>query len=251
MPGMEATTDVTLTAAQVAHVACSWEPVATSTVVSVATVPGQVDSERGSHRETRRDRTRAGDCGSRTAGRSRPRRTDPRDAPKPAAGMAQSDLDKALCSSELRTQCSRAGGAPTRLKAIPQQDYDRAIADDELASRRAATGQERCRADRCCGVGETQVSSSSPLRKRWTSCCAISAAAAPCRRTRSKAASQILRSLVIIIGSIITGNPALPRGFPEYDAFAAAGSGSSLGTPPAPSNISWPVARLIPQCCLR
>jgi len=35
--------------------------------------------------------SRAGDCGSRTAGGSRSRRTNPRDAPKSAPGMAQSD----------------------------------------------------------------------------------------------------------------------------------------------------------------
>ena len=36
MPGMTATTEVTLTAAQVTHGGVHWEPVATSTVASVA-----------------------------------------------------------------------------------------------------------------------------------------------------------------------------------------------------------------------
>src|SRR5213076_2407112 len=42
MPGMTATTAVTLTAAQVTHGGVHWEPVALSTVASIATVPGQV-----------------------------------------------------------------------------------------------------------------------------------------------------------------------------------------------------------------
>jgi cobalt-zinc-cadmium efflux system membrane fusion protein len=134
MPGMAAATDVTLTAAQVAHGGVQWEPVATSTVASVATVPGQVIP----------DEDRTARLGATVQGRVIAVRVRPGDRVRagqilvtlqsPAAGMAQSDVDKA------RAQASYAHSARERaerllaLKAIPQQDYDRAIADDELAS---------------------------------------------------------------------------------------------------------------------
>src|SRR5258705_13786738 len=134
MPGMEATTDVTLSAAQVAHGGVQWEPVALSPVASVATVPGQVVPND--------DRTAR--LGATVQGRVIAVQVRPGDRvsagrilvtlQSPEAGMAQSDVDKA------RAQVSYARSARERaerllvLKAIPHQDYDRAIADDELAS---------------------------------------------------------------------------------------------------------------------
>ena len=134
MPGMTATTEVTLTAAQVTHGGVHWEPVATSTVASVATVPGQVVPNE--------DRTAR--LGATVQGRVIAVRVRPGDRVRaglilvtlqsPAAGMAQSDLDKARAQASYARSARERAERLLALKAIPQQDYDRAIADDELAS---------------------------------------------------------------------------------------------------------------------
>src|SRR5213076_2653691 len=95
MPGMTATTAVTLTAAQVTHGGVHWEPVALSTVASIATVPGQVIPNE--------DRTAR--LGATVRGRVIAVRVRPGDRvsvgrvlvtlQSPEAGMAQSDVDKA------------------------------------------------------------------------------------------------------------------------------------------------------------
>jgi cobalt-zinc-cadmium efflux system membrane fusion protein len=134
MPGMEAATNVTLTAAQVAHGGVQWEPVALSTVASVATVPGQVVPNE--------DRTAR--LGATVQGRVIAVRVRPGDRVRagqilvtlqsPAAGMAQSDVDKARAQASYARSARERAERLLALKAIPQQDYDRAIADDELAS---------------------------------------------------------------------------------------------------------------------
>ena len=134
MPGMAAATDVTLTAAQVAHGGVQWEPVALSTVASVATVPGQVIPNE--------DRTAR--LGATVQGRVIAVRVRPGDRARagqilvtlqsPAAGMAQSDVDKARAQASYARSARERAERLLALKAIPQQDYDRAIADDELAS---------------------------------------------------------------------------------------------------------------------
>ena len=134
MPGMEAATNVTLTAVQVAHGGVQWEPVATSTVASVATVPGQVIPNE--------DRTAR--LGATVQGRVIAVRVRPGDRVRagqilvtlqsPAAGMAQSDVDKARAQASYARSARERAERLLSLKAIPQQDYDRAIADDELAS---------------------------------------------------------------------------------------------------------------------
>ena len=134
MPGMEAATDVTLTAAQVAHGGVQWEPVALSTVASVATVPGQVVPNE--------DRTAR--LGATVQGRVIAVRVRPGDRVRagqvlvtlqsPQAGMAQSDVDKARAQASYARSARERAERLLALKAIPQQDYDRAIADDELAS---------------------------------------------------------------------------------------------------------------------
>ncbi len=134
MPGMEAATNVTLTAVQVAHGGVQWEPVATSTVASVATVPGQVIPNE--------DRTAR--LGATVQGRVIAVRVRPGDRVRagqilvtlqsPAAGMAQSDVDKARAQASYARSARERAERLLALKAIPQQDYDRAIADDELAS---------------------------------------------------------------------------------------------------------------------
>jgi len=134
MPGMAAATDVTLTAAQVAHGGVQWEPVATSAVASVATVPGQVIPNE--------DRTAR--LGATVQGRVIAVRVRPGDRVRagqilvtlqsPAAGMAQSDVDKARAQASYARSARERAERLLALKAIPQQDYDRAIADDELAS---------------------------------------------------------------------------------------------------------------------
>jgi len=134
MPGMAAATDVTLTAAQVAHGGVQWEPVATSTVASVATVPGQVIPNE--------DRTAR--LGATVQGRVIAVRVRPGDRvhagqilvtlQSPAAGMAQSDVEKARAQASYARSARERAERLLALKAIPQQDYDRAVADDELAS---------------------------------------------------------------------------------------------------------------------
>jgi len=134
MPGMAAATDVTLTAAQVAHGGVQWEPVATSTVASVATVPGQVIPNE--------DRTAR--LGATVRGRVIAVQVRPGDRvsagrvlvtlQSPEAGMAQSDVDKARAQASYARSARERAERLLALKAIPQQDYDRAIADDELAS---------------------------------------------------------------------------------------------------------------------
>lgn len=134
MPAMAGATDVTLTAAQVAHGGVQWEPVATSTVASVATVPGQVIPNE--------DRTAR--LGATVQGRVIAVRVRPGDRVRagqvlvtlqsPAAGMAQSDVDKARAQASYARSARERAERLLALKAIPQQDYDRAIADDELAS---------------------------------------------------------------------------------------------------------------------
>jgi cobalt-zinc-cadmium efflux system membrane fusion protein len=134
MPGMAAATDVTLTAAQVAHGGVQWEPVATSAVASVATVPGQVIPNE--------DRTAR--LGATVQGRVIAVRVRPGDRVRtghvlvtlqsPEAGMAQSDVDKARAQASYARSARERAERLLALKAIPQQDYDRAVADDELAS---------------------------------------------------------------------------------------------------------------------
>src|SRR5213078_4040779 len=134
MPGMTATTAVTLTAAQVTHGGVHWEPVATSTVASIATVPGQVIPNE--------DRTAR--LGATVRGRVIAVRVRPGDRvsaghvlvtlQSPEAGMAQSDVEKARAQASYARSARERAERRLALKAIPQQDYDRAIADDELAS---------------------------------------------------------------------------------------------------------------------
>src|SRR5216117_3726773 len=134
MPGMTATTDVTLTAAQMAHGGVHWEPVALSTVASIATVPGQVIPNE--------DRTAR--LGATVRGRVIAVRVRPGDRvsaghvlvtlQSPEAGMAQSDVEKARAQASYARSARERAERLLALKAIPQQDYDRAIADDELAS---------------------------------------------------------------------------------------------------------------------
>ena len=134
MPGMEAATGVTLTATQVAHGGVQWEQVAMGTVASAATVPGQVIPNE--------DRTAR--LGATVQGRVIAVRVRPGDRVRagqvlvtlqsPAAGMAQSDVDKARAQASYARSARERAERLLALKAIPQQDYDRAIADDELAS---------------------------------------------------------------------------------------------------------------------
>src|SRR2546430_11244849 len=134
MPGMTATTEVTLNAAQVTHGGVHWEPVATSAVASMATVPGQVIPN-----EDRTARVGAPVRGRVIAVQVRP--GDRVNAGRvlvtlqsPEAGMAQSDVDKARALASYARSARERAERLLALKAIPQQDYDRAIADDELAS---------------------------------------------------------------------------------------------------------------------
>jgi len=134
MPGMASATDVTLTAAQVAHGGVHWEPVGLSAVASVATVPGQVIPNE--------DRTAR--LGATVRGRVIDVRVRPGDRvsagrvlvtlQSPEAGMAQSDVEKARAQASYARSARERAERLLALKAIPQQDYDRAIADDELAS---------------------------------------------------------------------------------------------------------------------
>ena len=134
MPGMTAKTDVTLTAAQMAHGGVHWEPVATSTVASIATVPGQVIPNE--------DRTAR--LGATVRARVIAVQVRPGDRvsagrvlvtlQSPEAGMAQSDVAKARAQASYARSARERAERLLALKAIPQQDYDRAIADDELAS---------------------------------------------------------------------------------------------------------------------
>ncbi len=134
MPGMTAKTDVTLTAAQMAHGGVHWDPVATSTVASIATVPGQVIPNE--------DRTAR--LGATVQARVIAVQVRPGDRvsagrvlvtlQSPEAGMAQSDVAKARAQASYARSARERAERLLALKAIPQQDYDRAIADDELAS---------------------------------------------------------------------------------------------------------------------
>jgi len=134
MPGMGTPTDVTLTAAQIAHGGVHWEPVAASTVAPVGTVPGQVIPNE--------DRTAR--LGATVRGRVIAVRVRPGDRvsagrvlvtlQSPEAGMAQSDVEKARAQASYARSARERAERLLSLKAIPQQDYDRAIADDELAS---------------------------------------------------------------------------------------------------------------------
>jgi len=161
MPGMGAATDVTLTAAQVAHGGVQWEPVATSTVASVATVPGQVIPNE--------DRTAR--LGATVRGRVIAVRVRPGDRvstgrvlvtlQSPEAGMAQSDVDKARAQASYARSARERAERLLALKAIPQQDNDRAIADDELASaelRRAQSVAEQIGAS-ASATGEIAIRS--------------------------------------------------------------------------------------------
>jgi membrane fusion protein, heavy metal efflux system len=134
MPGMAAATDLTLTAAQVAHGGVHWEPVALSTVAAVATLPGQVIPNE--------DRTAR--LGATVRGRVVAVRVRPGDRvgaghvlvtlQSPDAGLAQSDVDKARAQASYARSARERAERLLALKAIPRQDYDRAVADDELAS---------------------------------------------------------------------------------------------------------------------
>src|SRR5258705_9151070 len=161
MPGMEATTDVTLSAAQVAHGGVQWEPVALSTVASVATVPGQVIPNE--------DRTAR--LGATVRGRVIAVQVRPGDRvsagrilvtlQSPEAGMAQSDVDKTPAQASYARSARERAERLLALKAIPQQDYDRAIADDELASaelRRAKSVAEQIGAS-ASATGEIAIRS--------------------------------------------------------------------------------------------
>lgn len=146
MPGMEMATDITLSAAQIAHGGVHWEAVALGSVAS--TVPGQVIPNE--------DRTAK--LGATVPGRVVAVRVRPGDRVRrgqilvtlqsPAAGEAQSDAAKAEAEmSSRRAQAAYARSARERaerlltLKAIPRQDYDRAVADDELARAQLAQAE--------------------------------------------------------------------------------------------------------------
>jgi len=161
MRGMTATTEVTLTAAQVKHGGVHWEPVATSTVASTATVPAQVIPNE--------DRTAR--LGATVRGRVIAVQVRPGDRvsagrilvtlQSPEAGMAQSDVDKARAQASYARSARERAERLLALKAIPQQDYDRAIADDALASaelRRAESVAEQIGA-RASATGEIAIRS--------------------------------------------------------------------------------------------
>jgi len=134
MPGMGTPTDVTLTAAQIAHGGVRWEPVTLGAVAPVATVPGQVIPNE--------DRTAR--LGATVGGRVMAVQVRPGDRvsagrvlvtlQSPEAGMAQSDVEKARAQASYARSARERAERLLALKAIPRQDYDRAIADDELAS---------------------------------------------------------------------------------------------------------------------
>jgi len=119
MPGMTATTEVTLTAAQVTHGGVHWEPVATSPVASIATVPGQVIPNE--------DRTAR--LGATVRGRVIAVQVRPGDRvsagrvlvtlQSPEAGMAQSDVDKARAQASERSGYSPSRRFPGRTTIAP------------------------------------------------------------------------------------------------------------------------------------
>ncbi len=171
MPGMGTPTDVTLTAAQIAHGGVHWEPVAASTVAPVGTVPGQVIPNE--------DRTAR--LGATVRGRVIAVRVRPGDRvsagrvlvtlQSPEAGMAQSDVEKARAQASYARSARRRAERLLALKAIPQQDYDRAIADDELASaelRRARSVAEQIgAAASATGVSRRYILGPNRRRRRW------------------------------------------------------------------------------------
>jgi cobalt-zinc-cadmium efflux system membrane fusion protein len=134
------TTEVAFTAAQVQHGKVHWEPVAMTTAAGTVTMPGEVVPNE--------DRTAR--LGAPAGGRVVAVRVSPGDRVargqvlvtlvSPEAGMAQSDLSKAMAGlTSARAQAAYARAARDRaerllaLKAIPRQDYERAIADDAAA----------------------------------------------------------------------------------------------------------------------
>ena len=163
MPGMEAATDVTLTAVQVAHGGVKWEPVATSSVTSGATVPGQVIPNE--------DRTAR--LGATVQGRVIAVRVRPGDRVRagqilvtlqsPEAGTAQSDVDKARAQASYARSARERAERLLALKAIPQQDYDRAIADDELASAELRRAQSVANQIGATAAATGEVAIRSPL----------------------------------------------------------------------------------------
>ena len=115
-PGMTGTTEVTLTAAQVTHGGVHWEPIATSTVASIATVPGQVIPNE--------DRTAR--LGATVRGRVIAVQVRPGDRvsagrllvtlQSPEAGMAQSDVTKPALKRATHAVLAseRSGSSPSR-----------------------------------------------------------------------------------------------------------------------------------------
>ena len=153
MPGMKAdgtstglAEKITMSAAQIEHGGVKWKPVAMGSALGIAIVPGELipNEDKTVHLSApARARilkvmVRPGD------------RVSVGDAlitlQSAEAGMAQSDVSKAVAEVEARrSEAQYAASARARaerllaLKAIPRQDYERAIADDERA--RAAAKQ--------------------------------------------------------------------------------------------------------------
>ena len=145
-PGERATDEsssmkgIAFTPAQVKHGGVLWEPATLGTSASVATIPAQLLPNE--------DRTSR--LGAPAGGRVLAVRVQPGDRvargqvvvtlQSPDAGMAQSDVSKAVAEvSARRASAVYARSARDRaerllaIKAIPRQDYERAVADDEAA----------------------------------------------------------------------------------------------------------------------
>ena len=179
MPGMtsmSAAGGVAFTMAQVRHGNVAWEAAVMGTSASTATVPGQLVPNE--------DRTAR--LGAAAAGRVVSVRVQPGDRvaqgqvlvtlQSPGAGMAQSDVAKAVAEvSSRRAAATYARTARERaerllaIKAIPRQDYERAIADDEAAraslaqavaeERRARNAAQQLGADGSSTTGEIALRS--------------------------------------------------------------------------------------------
>ena len=92
--------------------------------------------------------------------------------------------------------CGRAGGL---LGNRPMQRRRAAAAAQCTRSSSVGTGRSSSAVERAIQHQTTQVNSSSPPFSRSASRSAIATASLPCRLTNNRAASQILRSLVIIM----------------------------------------------------
>ena len=171
MAGMPAAGGVAFTMAQVRHGTVAWEAAVMGTSASTATVPGLLVPNE--------DRTAR--LGAPAGGRVVTVRVQPGDRvaqgqvlvtlQSPGAGMAQSDVAKAVAEvSSRRAAATYARTARERaerllaIKAIPRQDYERAIADDEAAraslaqavaeERRARNAAQQLGADGSSTTGE-------------------------------------------------------------------------------------------------